>query len=106
MTAGKLLRVFLNEGDRWHGKPLYAAIVEALQAAGFTGATVLKGVEGFGVNKTVHAARSVDFSTNLPVLVEVMEEEARIAAFLPTLRGMIAEGLITLESVQMVRFVR
>lgn len=104
ITAGKLLRVFVDEDDRWQGKPLYAAIVEALQSAGFTGATVLKGIEGYGAHNAVHSARAIDFSRNLPVLVEVMDEEARVLAFIPTLREMISEGLITLENVQMLRF--
>lgn len=103
-TTGKLLRIFIDEEDRRHGKPLYAEIVEALKSAGFAGATVLKGIEGFGQHRSVHSARSVDFSTNLPVLIEVFEREEKIVAFLPVLREMIGEGLITLETVQLVRF--
>lgn len=102
-VAGKLLRIFVDEDDRLHGKPLYEAIVDALKAAGFTGATVLKGIEGFGSHKTVHSARAFDFSTNMPVLIEVFEREEKVLAFIPALREMIQEGLITLESVQMVR---
>jgi len=103
MDRGKLLRIFVDEGDRWNGKPLYAAIVEALKADGFAGATVLKGIEGFGARKAVHSARTVDFSTNLPVLIEVFESEEKIIAFIPKLREMMREGLITLENVQMLR---
>ncbi len=104
--TGKLLRIFVDEDDRYEGKPLYMAIVEALRAAGFTGATVLKGIEGYGVHKTVHAARTFDLSTNLPILIEVIEEEAKVLAFLPTLRAMIAEGLITLENLELMRISR
>jgi hypothetical protein len=100
------MRIFVDEDDRFEGRPLYMAIVEALKAAGFTGATVLKGIEGFGTHKTVHAARTFDQSTNLPILVEVIEEEARILAFLPTLRSMISEGLITLEKLEMMHISR
>lgn len=82
------------------------ALVEALKAAGFAGATVLKGIEGFGVHKTVHAARNFDQSTNLPTLIEVIEEEAKILAFLPTLRSMVSEGLITLENLELMRISR
>ena len=103
---GKLLRIFVDESDRYEGKPLYMAIVEALKAAGFTGATVLKGIEGYGIHKTVHAARTFDLSTNLPILIEVIEEEAKIAAFLPALRSMISEGLITLENLELMRISR
>lgn len=105
-TTGKLLRIFVDEEDRYDGKPLYMAIVDALKAAGFTGATVLKGIEGYGVHKTVHAARTFDLSTNLPILIEVIEEEARVSAFLPTLRAMIAEGLVTLENIELMRISR
>lgn len=105
-TTGKLLRIFIDEDDRYDGKPLYMALVDALKAAGFTGATVLKGIEGYGIHKTVHAARTFDQSTNLPILIEVIEDEAKISAFLPTLRAMIAEGLLTLESLELVRISR
>jgi PII-like signaling protein len=102
-TTGKLLRIFVDENDRRQDKPLYDAIVEAFRSAGFTGATVLKGIEGYGVNGVVHSARAYDFSTNLPVLIEVMEQEEKVLAFIPTLREMISEGLITLENVQLMR---
>lgn len=102
--TGKLLRIFVDEADRRQGKPLYVAIVEALREHGFAGATVLKGIEGFGTHKAVHSARAVDFSANLPVLIEVFEREEKVLAFLPALREMIDEGLITLENVQLIRF--
>ena len=105
-TTGKLLRIFVDEEDRYDGKPLYMAIVDALKAAGFAGATVLKGIEGYGAHRTVHAARTFDLSTNLPILIEVIEEEARVLAFLPTLRAMIVEGLITLENLELMRISR
>jgi len=104
--TGKLLRIFIDEADRYEGKPLYMAIVEALKAAGFTGATVLKGIEGYGIHKTVHAARTFDLSTNLPILIEVIEQEAKITAFLPALRAMVSEGLITLENLELMRISR
>ncbi len=103
-TSGKLLRVFVDEADRRNGKPLYAAIVDALNGAGFAGATVLKGIEGYGIHKLLHSARAFDFSSNLPVLIEVFEREDKVLAFLPTLRDMVSEGLITLENVQLIRF--
>jgi uncharacterized protein len=105
-TAGKLLRIFVDEEDRFDGKPLYMALVDALKAAGFTGATVLKGIEGYGIHKTVHAARTFDVSTNLPILIEVIEEESKVIAFLPMLRAMISEGLITLENLELLRISR
>ena len=105
-TTGKLLRIFINEADRWRERPLSTAIVEALRAAGFVGATVLKGIEGYGVHRAIRSARVVDFSTNLPLLIEVIEEESKIAAFLPKLKEMCPEGLLTLENVQMIRVAR
>jgi PII-like signaling protein len=105
-TTGNLLRIFIDEDDRFDGRPLYMALVDALKAAGFTGATVLKGIEGFGVHKTIHAARTFDQSTNLPILIEVIEEEAKILAFMPTLRSMVSEGLITLEKLELMRVSR
>lgn len=103
-STGKLLRIFIDEEDRWQDKPLYAAIVDALHDAGFAGATVLKGIEGYGARKAVHSARVFDFSSNLPVLIEVFEQEEKVLNFLPALREMIGEGLITLENVQLIRF--
>jgi PII-like signaling protein len=98
------LRIFICEEDRWQGQPLYAAIVDALRSAGFTGATVLKGIESFGLRKTLHSARLIDVATHLPVLIEVMENEEKIRAFMPVLREMVSEGLVTLENVQLLRF--
>jgi PII-like signaling protein len=102
--TGKLLRIFVDEEARYDGKPLYAAIVEALKDAGFAGATVLKGIEGFGPHHAVRSARTVDFSANLPVLIEVFEQEEKVLAFIPTLRAMMNDGLITLENVQVARW--
>lgn len=102
-TTGKLLRIFIDEDERYGGKPLYAAIVDELKSAGFSGATVLKGIEGFGPHHVVRSARAIDFATNLPVLLEVFEREEKVLAIIPKLREMISEGLITLENVQIAR---
>ena len=96
-----LMRIFVDEGDRRGTLPLYAAIVEELQRSGFAGATVLKAIEGFGANGRLHAARSVDFSGNLPVVIEVAEAEDKIRAIVPALTAMIPGGLITLERITM-----
>jgi PII-like signaling protein len=102
-TSGTLLRIFVDEDERAHAKPLYVAIVDAMKDAGFAGATVLKGIEGFGQHRSVHSARTIDVATGLPVVVEVFEREEKVLAFIPALREMIGEGLITLETVQMMR---
>jgi PII-like signaling protein len=96
-----LMRIFVNEGDRYNGRPLFVAVVEELRRHGVSGATVLKAIEGFGRHRIVRAARCVDFAENLPILIEVAETEERIAGLLPALRAMIAEGLVTVERVEM-----
>jgi PII-like signaling protein len=105
-SRGTLLRIFIDESDRREGRPLHTAIVEALRAAGFVGATVLKGIEGYGPRKAVHSARAADLLIGLPVLIEVIEEEKKILSFLPHLREMIQTGLLTLEKVSLVRLGR
>jgi len=98
--TGKLLRIFVDEDDRIDGRPLHLAIVDALRSAGFSGATVLKGIEGFGASRRVRAARAIDQAAGLPVLIEVIDEEARVLEFLPTLNFLMTGGLITLEKIE------
>jgi len=107
-TAGvaKLLRIFVGERDRGSGQPLYTAIVEKLRQAGLAGATVFKGIEGYGEHARVHAARVIDLASDLPILIEVVDTEERIRAFLPALDAMVEEGLVTLESVEFIRYTR
>ena len=102
-ARGQLLRIFIDEDDRYGDQPLYEAIARALQAAGFAGATVLKGIEGFGCHRVVHSARVADLNTNLPIVIEVIESEEKVRAFLPALRAMIPEGLLTLEKADLIR---
>ena len=101
---GKLLRIFIGESDRCGYQPLYTAIVEAARKAGLGGATVFKGIEGFGGHSVVHAARVFDLSSDLPVLVEIVDSDERIRAFLPTLDEMVKEGLVTLETVEVIAY--
>ncbi len=103
-AEGKLLRVFVDERDEYCGVPVYRALVDALREAGFSGATVFKGIEGYGARRVVHSARSVDASVGLPVLIEVAEAEAKILAFLPTLERIVNEGgLATIERLRLSR---
>jgi len=102
--TGKLLRVFVGESDRWGHQPLYTAIVEAARRAGLSGATVIKGIEGYGGHSVVHAARIFDLSADLPILIEIVDSEERIRAFLPQLDGMVKEGLVTLETVEVIAY--
>ncbi len=101
---GKLLRIFVGESDRWGYQPLYTAIVEAARKAGLSGATVFKGIEGYGGHSVVHAARVFDLSSDLPVLIEIVDNEERVRAFLPQLDEMVSDGLVTLETVEVIAY--
>jgi uncharacterized protein len=101
LQTATLMRLFVDEADRHGKKPLFMAIVEMLRASGFAGATVLKGIAGYGAHGQLHIARAFDLSTNLPVLIEVAEAEEKIRSVIPALQEMIPEGLITLEKIQM-----
>jgi PII-like signaling protein len=92
-----LMRVHIGERDKFHGKPLYTAIVELLRARHYAGATVYRGIMGFGASSRVHTDRIEALSLDLPIIVECIETQERIDAILPELDGMIGGGLITLE---------
>ncbi len=96
-TEGKLLRIFVGETDRWHGKPLYEAIVEEARRRGLAGATAWKGFMGFGRHSRVHTAKILRLSEDLPVVIEIVDAAEKIEAFLPDLDAMVQEGLVTLE---------
>jgi len=93
------LRVYVGERDRHGHQPLYAAIVEAARRAGLAGATVYKGVEGFGAHAVVHAARVLDLSSDLPMLVEIVDETEKIRAFMPALVELVKDGFVTADPV-------
>ena len=97
-----LMRVHVGERDRHEGKPLYAAIVELLRRRHFAGATVTRGVMGFGASSVVHTDRIEVLSLDLPMVVECVDTEERIAEILPELGAMIGGGLITLEKVRVI----
>jgi PII-like signaling protein len=94
---GQLLRIFIGESDRWGGLPLYEAIVQEARRRGLAGATVFKGFEGFGAHSRVHTARILRLSEDLPIVVEIVDAEDKIQAFLPALDEMVKEGLATVE---------
>ncbi len=101
---GKLLRIFIGESDKWHGKPLYQAVVEHLRAQGIAGATVIRAIEGFGAKSHLHTSRILRLSEDLPLLIEVVDHEENIRRILPELEEMIGGGLVTLESVEVVTY--
>jgi PII-like signaling protein len=97
---GKLLRIFIGESDRWNHRPLYEEIVRQARERGMAGATVLRGIEGFGARSVLHTARILRLSEDLPLVVEVVDTEAKVDAFLPTVDAMIGDGLVTVERVE------
>ena len=99
-----LMRIHIGESDRWHGKPLYEAIVELLRREKFSGVTVLRGVGGYGSSSIYHTEKILRLSQDLPIVVEVVESSERIEAILPQLDEMIGGGLVTLEKVRVILY--
>lgn len=99
-TEGLLLRIFVGDSDRYQGRPLYEALLLKAREQGLAGATVIRGVAGFGAHSRIHTAKILRLSEDLPVIVEIADEEAKIRAFLPVVEQMVQEGLVTLERVQ------
>ena len=103
-SVGQLLRIFVGEGDMWHGRPLYTAIVELLRHEGVAGASVFRGIEGFGAHREIHLAKIFRVRGNLPILIEVVDTEEKIAPLIPRIDEMVNEGAMTLERVEFRRF--
>ena len=102
---GFLLRIFIGESDRYQGQPLYEWIVRTAREHGLAGATVLRGVEGFGARSFVRTAKILDLSTDLPIVIEIVDTLEKIEGFLPMIDGAISDGMATVERVQ-IRFYR
>ena len=103
-SEAQLLRIFIGESDKHHGRPLYEAIVQLARARGLAGATVLHGIMGFGASSRLHTAKILRLSEDLPVVIEIVDKPDRIASFLPEIDSMITEGLVTLEPVQVIAY--
>ena len=101
---GKLLRIFIGESDQWHGKPLYEAIVERVRNEALAGATVIRGIEGFGAESHMHTSRILRLSEDLPVVIEIVDTQDRIERVLPMLDEMVGEGMITIEDVHIIAY--
>ena len=95
-----LMRVHIGESDKWHGKALHDAIVEMLRKEGFSGATVLRGIAGFGGSSVLHTDKLLRMSQDLPILVEVIESHEKIEKILPRIDEMLGGGIVTLEKVR------
>jgi PII-like signaling protein len=105
--TGSALRVtvHIGENDTWHHKPLYAEIVHRAHAAGLAGASVFRGIEGFGASSLIHTARLLSLSEDLPVAVVIVDTETRVRQFLPQLDELVTEGLVTLDECEVIRYV-
>src|SRR5258706_1847432 len=101
---GKLLRIFIGESDRWHHRPLYEAIVLKARELGLAGATVLRGPMGFGANSHLHTSKILELSTDLPIIIEIVDSPEKIQSLLPFLDEAVLEGLITLGDVRVFRY--
>jgi PII-like signaling protein len=99
-----LLRIFIGESDRWHHQPLYEAIVLRARERHLAGATVLRGPMGFGKSSRLHTAKILRLSMDLPIVIEIVDTEENLKAFLPDLEGMMRGGLVTLENVQVINY--
>jgi uncharacterized protein len=99
-----LLRVFIGESDRWQHQPLYEAIVLKAREMHLAGATVLRGPMGFGKSSRLHTAKILRLSMDLPMVIEIVESEEKIQAFLPVLDGMMGGGMVTMEKVKCLHY--
>jgi PII-like signaling protein len=101
---GYLLRIFIGESDKVGHKPLYEVIVLKAREAGLAGATVLRGVMGFGKNSILHTTKILRLSEDLPMIIEIVDSLEKVESFLPVLDGLIADGLVTLEKVRVIHY--
>jgi len=101
---GYLLRIFLGESDKWHGKPLYKVIFEKARELRLAGATVLRGPMGFGAKSHLHTAHLLRLSEDLPIIIEIVDSKERIDLLLPYVDEMVRDGLVTLEPVQVIKY--
>jgi PII-like signaling protein len=103
-SESQLLRIFIGEADKFEGKPLHEAIVNLARQKGMAGATVLRGLMGFGADSRMHSAKILRLSEDLPMIVEIVDKPERIQDILPELDKMIKEGLVTLETVNVIAY--
>lgn len=105
-SSARRLRIYIGEADHWHGQPLYHAIVQKAKELDLAGATVFRGLEGYGANSRIHTARILDLSADLPVLVEIVDSVDYVARLLPYLDEMVQEGMVTIDDVEVIKYGR
>jgi PII-like signaling protein len=101
---GVLMRIYVSESHRFRGKPLFRALMEAMLAAGFSGATAFPGAEGYGEGRRLSSDKAVEAPGDLPIVIEVAESEERLRGFLPALESMLGDGFVTVERVAVARY--
>jgi PII-like signaling protein len=99
-----MVRIFFGESDKWHHQSLQSALLERLRREGFAGATVFRGVAGFGANSVIHTTRLLDLSSDLPIVVEVVDTPEEVDRLVPILDEMMDDGLVTMERVRVLRY--
>ena len=100
----QLMRIFIGEADRYGHRPLYEELVELFRKEGFAGATVLRGISGFGANRVYHTQKLLDLSADMPIIIEVLDSQEKIAAIMPQVDAMMTGGMITLEKATVIRY--
>ena len=103
-SEAERLRIFIGESDKWNGRPLYEALVHLARERGLAGATVLRGVMGFGADSRMHTAKILRLSEDLPIVVEIVDRAERIEAFVQEIDDMIEEGMVTIEKVRVIAY--
>jgi PII-like signaling protein len=99
----KMVRIHFGEDDRWHGKPLYEAVIEEARRQDLAGATAYRGIEGYGASSRIHRKHFFT-SADLPITITIIDTDEKIQRFLPTLEEMVSEGLIAISDVDVIRY--
>jgi PII-like signaling protein len=99
-----MVRIYIGEEDQWHGKPLYQAIVESLRSHDIAGATVYRGILGYGAHRRFHSQRKLAMSRDAPIMISVVDAEDKIRGYLPVLDDMVQEGLVVLSDVDVIKY--
>lgn len=103
-SMAKRLRIYIGETDRWKGKALFEAIVLKAKEMDLAGATVFRGIMGYGANSRIHTAKLVELSSDLPILVEIVDSEEHIAKIMPFLDEVVREGLVTVDDIEVIKY--